>query len=92
MMNELDWMVGLTFQSLTRYDHEWVVQFDLEARLTLACLWRFLDSGRIRVTSNDDGEIFGLPAPINTATFVSDRLSGNAINSVDLRLGALDLM
>jgi hypothetical protein len=90
-MNELAWLVGHRFQSLARRDYEWVASFDSDARLVIACLWRLVESGRVRFTSEDDGHQFGLPAPVAAAAEVNGRLGGAAVVSVELRQGLLDL-
>jgi hypothetical protein len=90
-MNELAWLVGHRFQSLTRREYDWVVALDKDASLVIACLWRLVESGRIRCTSEDDGQQFGLPAPVDAAAEVNFRLAGAAVEAVELRQGLLDL-
>jgi hypothetical protein len=90
-MNELAWLVGHRFLSLTRREYDWVVAFDKNANIVVTCLWRLLESGRIRFTSEDDGQQFGLPAPVDAATEVNRRLAGAAVVGVGLRQGLLDL-
>src|SRR6516225_8014763 len=90
-MNELAWLVGHRFQSLARREYDWVVAFDKDASLVVACLWRLVESGRIRFTSEDDGQQFGLPAPVDAVAEVNRRLAGAAVEAVELREGLLDL-
>src|SRR5262245_31737178 len=90
-MNELACLVGCRFQSLTRRDYDWVVVFDKDTSLVIACLWRLVESGRIRFTSEDRGQEFGLPAPVDAAAEVNGRLAGAAIEAIELRHGLLDL-
>jgi hypothetical protein len=90
-MNELAWLVGHRFQSLTRREYDWVVAFDQGASVVVECLWRLVESGRIRFTSLDDGHRFGLPAPVEAAAEVNRRIAGAAVEGVELRQGLLDL-
>jgi hypothetical protein len=90
-MNELDWIVGHRFQSLTRREFDWVLVFDNGASLVVTCLWRLLEDNRIRFTSQDDGQQFGLPAPVDVATEVNNRIAGTTVQAVELRTGTLDL-
>jgi hypothetical protein len=90
-MNELAWLAGHRFQSLARREYDWVVGFDKDASLVVSCLWRLVESGRIRFTSQDDGHWFGLPAPVDAVAEVSHRLVGAAVEAVELREGLLDL-
>src|SRR5271157_1076284 len=90
-MSELAWLVGHRFQSLTRREFDWVLVFDKYESLVVACLWRLLEDGRIRFTSQDHGHQFGLPTPVDAATEVNRRLAGAAVEAVELRKGILDL-
>ena len=90
-MKELAWFVGHRFQSLTRREYDWVVAFDKDASIVVACLWRLVESGRIRLTSQDHGQQFGLPAPVDAAAEVNRRLAGAAVEGVGLQQGLLDL-
>lgn len=90
-MNELAWLVGHHFQSFARREYDWVMTFDNDASLVVACLWRLVESGRIRITSADEGQQFGFPAPLDAAAEVNGRLAGAAVESVELRQGLLDL-
>lgn len=90
-MEDLAWLVGHRFESLTRREFDWLVAFDKGVTLTIACLWRLVERGRIRCTSEDDGHPFGLPAPVNAAAEVNARLVGASVEAVDLRTDLLDL-
>jgi hypothetical protein len=90
-MSELAWLVGHQFQSLTRREYDWVIAFDRDASVAVACLWRLVEFGRIRFTSEDNGQQFGLPAPVDAAAEVNHRLAGAAVEAVELRAGLLDL-
>ncbi len=90
-MNEVSWIVGHRFQSLTRREFDWVLVFDPETSLVVACLWRLVEGGRIRMTSEDDGHQFGLPDRVDAAAEVNRRLAGATVEAVELRTGTLDL-
>ena len=90
-MNELAWLVGHRFQSIVRREYDWVVVFDNDASLVIACLWRLVECGRIRVTREDDGQQFGLPSPVDAASEINRRLAGIAVEAVELQEGLLDL-
>ena len=90
-MNELAWLVGHRFQSLTRREYDWIVAFDRDASLVVACLWRLVEADRICITSQDDGQKFGLPEPLESAAEVNSRLTGAAVEAIDLRSGLLDM-
>jgi Family of unknown function (DUF6188) len=91
VMDTLDWLLKRRLQSVLRREHDWVFEFDGPATLAVECLWRLLDDGRIRLTSEDDAQQFGLPAPVVGAEEAGRCLVGSSIQSVDLRAGTLDL-
>jgi Family of unknown function (DUF6188) len=85
------WLVGHRFQSLTKRDYDWVLTLDNGASLAISCLWRLIEAGRICRTSPDEGQKFGLPAPVDVAKEVNRRLSGALVTSAFVRPGVLDI-
>lgn len=90
-MVQLGWLVGRRFQSLSRREYDWVAVFDRDAKIVIECLWRLVQSDRIQVTSEDDGQQFGLPAPLDAAAEVNARIAEAAVEAVEVRQGLLDL-
>lgn len=90
-MNSLDWLVGHRLLAVIRQDYQWVFQFADDAHITAACLWRLIEDGRIRTTSEDDGRQFGLPGPVVAEDRVNGSVKGKSVTSVVLREGTLDL-
>jgi hypothetical protein len=90
-MTDLSWLVDHRFQSMTRREYDWVFVFDRDVSLVVACLWRLVEHGRIRLTSADDGHQFGLPAPLDVVVEVTQRLEHASVTGVELREGLLDL-
>jgi Immunity protein 35 len=85
------WMVDLRLASVSRRDFDWVFEFDSKSLLTVAYLWRLLQDGRIRRTSEDHGQQFGLPAPVDAAADLNQRIAGKTITAAELQEGTLDL-
>jgi hypothetical protein len=50
-----------------------------------------VESDRIRITSEDDGQKFGLPEPLEAAAEANRRLTGATVEAIELRSGLLDL-
>lgn len=90
-MNSLDWLKGCRFQQLHRREYDWVLSFEGNAHFVITCLWRLLEQGTIKVTSEDDGQQFGLPAPVDAAGEVNRLLPGTWVDSVKLNDGTLDV-
>jgi hypothetical protein len=84
-MNELAWLVEHRFESVTQREYDWLFAFDKNITLTVDCLWRLIEDGRIRLTSQDEGQQFGLPAPVNAAEEINCRLAQTLITAVELR-------
>jgi hypothetical protein len=90
-MDALAWLVQHQFESISRREYDWVLAFDREAAIVVLCLWRLLENGRIRVTSEDDGHQFGLPAPVDATHEVTTCLEGATVQRVEVREGVPDL-
>ena len=90
-MSPVEWLLNRRFESLTHREWDWVFTFSDDVNLTVACLWRLLENHHIRLTSDDDGQWFGLPAPVDAAVEVRRRLSTAQVESVHLRSDTLDL-
>jgi hypothetical protein len=90
-MSDLDWLVGARFAELTRREYDWTFAFDGQTRLTVECIWRLLEAGKVRFTSEDDGQIFGLPAPVDACAEVNTRLRAAVVESVHVREDTADL-
>jgi hypothetical protein len=90
-MISFDWLSQHSFQSLIHREHDWVIVFDAECSLTVWCLWRFIENGRIRITSEDHNQQFGLPAPVDACAHMTTRLANHAIVEVNLREETLDM-
>src|SRR3954447_20036988 len=89
--SSLRFLVGRRIESFTRNEYEWWLMFNEKQYLAIACLWRLIHMGRIRGTSADDGQWFGLPAPVDAAQEVNNRIAGELIESVKLQEGTLDI-
>lgn len=90
-MNELSWLVGCRCHEMTWREFDWVLEFDQKTGIVIECLWRLLENGRIRFTSEDHGHQFGLPAPVDAAAQFNFRVSGASVDAVELLSGTLDL-
>ena len=76
---------------ITRREYDWVFNFDGDVSLVAEHLWRLLESGRIRRTSEDHGHQFGLPVLVDAVEELRKTLTGVAIAGVEVQDGTLDL-
>jgi hypothetical protein len=90
-MDDLKWLVEHRFKEAIRYEYSWDFIFDGGAAIATECLWRLLESGRIRLTSEDNGQRFGMPNAIDAVLDVNRALAGANVLSVTLADTTLDL-
>jgi hypothetical protein len=90
-MDSLTWLAHRRLQSVLRRDYDWVFSFDDEAALVVSCLWRLIEEERICFTSEDEGQQFGLPAPVDAAAELNRRIANATVEDVVLRDNTLDL-
>ena len=64
---------------------------DGDATLNLECPWRLLLNGAIAFGGDDDGQQFGLPAPLDGVKATEKLLSGSLVSLVEIREGCSDL-
>lgn len=58
----------------------------------MECPWRILQQGRTTLSSDDYGQQYGLPAPIDAAAEATKLLSAIDIDAAQLRVGANDIL
>ncbi len=86
-----EYLVGNYIIGITRREFDWVLEFGDRSTIQIECLWRLLNSGRIFLSSNDHGQTFGLPSPVDAANSFNTKLRGRTIAAVELTEGTLDL-
>jgi hypothetical protein len=90
-LNQLQWLVGKRYQRAIKREYNWLFEFDDEATVAVECLWRLVINGRIRLTSQDDGQQFGHSSPLDAANELNSQLANARIVAIDLNDGTLDL-
>jgi hypothetical protein len=90
---DLSWLVGQQIESVFWSDPLlWLFSFSGGARLTVECPWRIIAAGHIAVSSEDHGQQYGLPAPIDAAAVAREQLAAGAVTDVRLSADTLDLL
>jgi hypothetical protein len=72
------------------YPGNFTFEFDV-ATLAVDCLWRLRKNHRVSLTSNDDGQKFGLLAPVDACLEAASLLNGQHIIEVTLNESSADL-
>src|SRR4051794_9519500 len=75
-------MIGLPCTRVAAHtEHSSVFEFE-DASLVVESLWRITLAGSLRLTSADDGQQFGLPAPVDAHGQAAEYLRGRRIQRV----------
>jgi hypothetical protein len=91
MSPDLTWLIGRRCDAVHRDEFSWNFVFDAGA-VTTPFLWRLIEADRIRVTSEDHGHQFGLPAPVDARQEAESSLRSPAIESARVRADTGDLI
>jgi len=71
---------------------EGVWQFDFEgAGLTIECPWRIVSGGSVVLASSDQGQKFGLPAPVDLISATLGKLKGLTVETIAINGETADL-
>lgn len=90
---DLSWMVGRSISGIELHEPSpWAFDFGGGAWITVECLWRLVERGRIVCCSEDHGHQFGLPVPVDAAEACRAVLAGRRIVNVELREATADLV
>jgi hypothetical protein len=71
-------LIGMTC-SLRNREGQWFIEFDGPASIALAVPWRIVAEGSIALGSEDDGQMFGLPEPLDGENEARRLLDGKRI-------------
>ncbi len=81
----------LTTFSFFKESNTWNFNFEEKVSLQSECLWRFLQKGKIRYTSNDHGQKYGHEKPYDLETEVQKLLHNAGLHRIDRNLLTGDL-
>jgi hypothetical protein len=85
-------LVGQTLRSVEKKDYSWFFVFADDISIVTESPWRFLSEDRIIVTSEDHGNQFGLPAPVDAAERVLAGVSRKAVVTASITRPTADLI
>lgn len=89
---DLSWVVGRHVSAVSLHEPiPWVFGFGAGSAISVECLWRIVERGRIVLCSDDHGHQFGLPAPVDGIVRARELLAG-PIMSARLREATADLI
>src|SRR4051794_15385743 len=79
-----EYLVGRKLESIERFGFSWQFQFGSGITLTVEAGWRFVTDEGIEVTSEDDGQKFGLPAPVEAAALGMSVVRDKSVTEVQI--------
>jgi hypothetical protein len=93
-MDDLDLskLVGCNVESIETWPGcSYAIRISGGYLLTVECLWRLRRDGRLALTSEDHGQLFGRKAPVDAVAELSQALASAPISHVDIANGTGDL-
>lgn len=84
-------LIGARLESVERLDHDWDLRFEAGSSLMFQSLWRLVSEAAIEVTSEDDGQQFGLKIPVKAAEQLKAKIGEKRITDVRIDNATSDL-
>ncbi len=84
-------LLGTALSHIERLDFNWVFHFGDAVRLSVEAPWRVLSRNSILVTSEDDGQKFGLTTPVDASATLRQILENRRVSSVEVDTASSDL-
>ena len=84
-------LIGAQLESVERLDNDWDLRFGDGSTLMFQSLWRLVSEAAIEVTSEDDGQQFGLKTPVNAAEQLKAKIGEKRISDVRIDDATSDL-
>lgn len=90
---DLSWMVGRVVREVTGFEGGcWRFVFEQWEYIQTYCLWRIVRDNRLILTSDDHGQQFGLPAPIDAGCKAMEAFASASVRAVVLREAMGDML
>jgi hypothetical protein len=83
MTVDLSWLVGRRLKSVEKKDFSWFFILDDSSTVSTESHWRLIQQ-RVVLTSDDDGQLFGLTAPVNAAKRVTEVIGDKLVDRFEL--------
>jgi hypothetical protein len=76
----LNWMIGRRVREIQlERPNSWWFRFDDRGAIRADTFWRLIAAGRIHVTSEDHGQLFGLTEPVDSAVKAAEAVSSAVV-------------
>ena len=84
-------LVDCRLSNVVRREHDWVFSFDNDVTISVYTSWRIVSEGRNRLGDCDDGQQFGVPAPVAGEQAAAELLQNKSIRQLTIREDTGDL-
>jgi hypothetical protein len=84
-------VIGERLKSAQNLDYDWDLRFDGGSTLMFQSLWRLVSDTAIEVTSEDDGQKFGLKVSIDAVAQLKAKVGDKPVSDVRIDLVTSDL-
>ena len=91
MNTELQALVGHPLLSVEKKDYSWFFVFAERASIVTETSWRFITPEGIFVTSEDHGQQFGLPEPVDAGQRLMSRVADLRVTAASIHPATGDL-
>jgi hypothetical protein len=91
--SDLTWLVGRQLKVVEKKDYSWFFTFDDGSSIATESFWRLITTDGVAVTSEDHGQQFGLPAPVDAAELAKTKIGGTTVDrfTLDEQTGDLSI-
>lgn len=84
-------LIGCRLMNVVHREHDWIFHFENDVAISVHTSWRIVSEGRNQFGDCDDGQRFGLPAPIAGEQIALERLQNKSIRRLTIREDTGDL-
>lgn len=82
---------GAHLERIEERETDWLFQFDTKCSLAIECLWRLVCNDAIEITSEDQGQKFGHPTPLDAGLVAKERVGRDVVSRVLMNPATSDL-
>lgn len=89
---DFSWMHGRRMTVSLLEPTMWVFSLGEAGAISVECPWRLIQDGRIAVSCEDHGQMYGRESPVDAGAVASSALADRAVTSASVRGGTADLV
>jgi hypothetical protein len=90
---DISWIVGQTLSEITFSEpHHWYFSFRKGGLIHAETAWRLIKAGSIKLTNEDHGQRFGLPAPVDAEVQLRSMLHDQTVSMAEIRSDTRDII